>query len=265
MTRQYCSVCKEWLDMEVVPTSDGDDDDGVAWYRCPQCQGFLPKLKNAVDGDEEPETDPSPDPQPASERGTEADVSPAPAEDETVATGGKSMADLEAGDVLPWDSPADMTAAQQDLPDLDLPDVDLPDVDLPEQSQGAAETFTGELTDEVVDLIGPMDEVSVLPEADPVVRSSDDDDFLGERPRVEEPAPVEPLHEYAAMLAAKDPLQAVPYKPWRTYELDQCIHHMAWDDCGVVVGKEFLPGGRQVIKVYFEEAGVVRLIEGAER
>ena len=42
-SRQFCSVCKQWLDMEVVPTGDGDDD-GVVWFRCPQCQGFLPKL-----------------------------------------------------------------------------------------------------------------------------------------------------------------------------------------------------------------------------
>ncbi len=33
--------------MEVVPTGDGDDDDGVIWFRCPQCQGFLPKLSGA--------------------------------------------------------------------------------------------------------------------------------------------------------------------------------------------------------------------------
>jgi len=47
-TNQFCSVCKQWLDMEVVPTSDGDDDDGVIWFRCPQCQGFLPKLSGAL-------------------------------------------------------------------------------------------------------------------------------------------------------------------------------------------------------------------------
>ena len=40
-SRQFCSVCKEWLEMEVVPTSDGEEDDGVIWFRCPQCQGFL--------------------------------------------------------------------------------------------------------------------------------------------------------------------------------------------------------------------------------
>ncbi|MBK7187740.1 MAG: hypothetical protein IPH86_03390 [bacterium] len=34
--------------MEVVPTGDGDDD-GVVWFRCPQCQGFLPKLSSAVE------------------------------------------------------------------------------------------------------------------------------------------------------------------------------------------------------------------------
>ena len=41
--------------------------------------------------------------------------------------------------------------------------------------------------------------------------------------------------------------------------------HLAWDDCGVVVAKEDLPGGRQVIKCYFAEAGVVRLIEKAPK
>ena len=46
-SRQFCSVCKQWLEMEVVPTGDGEDDDGVIWFRCPQCQGFLPKLKGA--------------------------------------------------------------------------------------------------------------------------------------------------------------------------------------------------------------------------
>jgi hypothetical protein len=61
------------------------------------------------------------------------------------------------------------------------------------------------------------------------------------------------------------PAGAAPYRHGGTYEVGQCIHHLAWNDCGVVVAKEQLPGGRQVIKVYFEEAGVVRLIEQAPR
>ena len=32
-SRQFCSVCKEWLEMEVVPTSDGEEDDGVRKHR----------------------------------------------------------------------------------------------------------------------------------------------------------------------------------------------------------------------------------------
>ena len=54
-SKQFCSVCKEWLDMEVVPTGDGDEDDGVIWFRCPQCQGFLPKLSGANLQDDEDE------------------------------------------------------------------------------------------------------------------------------------------------------------------------------------------------------------------
>ena len=81
-----------------------------------------------------------------------------------------------------------------------------------------------------------------------------------------EPAePAEPVAEYAALLAEKDPSVAVPYRPWEVYEVGQCVHHLAWDDCGVVVAKEDLPGGRKIIKCYFAEAGVVRLIEEAPR
>jgi len=55
-SRQFCSVCKDWLEMEVVPTGDGEDDDGVIWFRCPQCQGFLPKLSggDSDSGDDSP-------------------------------------------------------------------------------------------------------------------------------------------------------------------------------------------------------------------
>ena len=82
----------------------------------------------------------------------------------------------------------------------------------------------------------------------------------------DEPAePSEPVHEYAALLAEKDQSQPTPYRPWETYDVGQCIHHQAWEDCGVVVAKEDLPGGRQIIKCYFEEAGVVRLIEQAPK
>ena len=87
----------------------------------------------------------------------------------------------------------------------------------------------------------------------------------GEKPPAGPKEPVEPIHEYAALLAEKDQSQPTPYRPWESYEVGQCIHHQAWEDCGVVVAKEKLPGGRQVIKCYFEEAGVVRLIEMAPR
>ena len=55
----------------------------------------------------------------------------------------------------------------------------------------------------------------------------------------------------------------MPYRPSGSYAVGQCVHHLAWDDCGVVVAKEPLPGGRRIIKCYFGSAGVVRLIEEA--
>ena len=82
----------------------------------------------------------------------------------------------------------------------------------------------------------------------------------------EEPAePGEPLAEYRTMLDDADQGDPRPYRPWDTYEVGDCLVHLAWDDCGVVVAKEDLPGGRKVIKCYFGEAGVVRLIEKAPR
>ena len=54
---------------------------------------------------------------------------------------------------------------------------------------------------------------------------------------------------------------AVPYRPWQTYDKGDVIHHLAWDDYGLVLEKEVLPGNRKVVKVHFTESGIVRLIE----
>ncbi|MBT4291886.1 hypothetical protein HOD41_04285 [bacterium] len=65
----------------------------------------------------------------------------------------------------------------------------------------------------------------------------------------------------SAKLSLMDKESAVPYKPSKTYQVNDVVHHLAWDDCGVVLEKEVLPGNRHVIKVIFEIAGIVRLIE----
>ncbi|HPF35797.1 hypothetical protein KDK88_09715 [bacterium] len=67
--------------------------------------------------------------------------------------------------------------------------------------------------------------------------------------------------EGAELLEAMDVSLAVPYRPWNTYGVGDVVHHLAWDDYGVVLAKEVLPGNRSVAKVRFAEAGVVRLIE----
>ena len=188
--------------MEVGPTSGGEEDDGVIWFRCPQCQGFLPKL-GGIESDSEKDA--------ASSSG---DSSPVAGETAESSESSDSTDTADSGEALPWDSPADMMAAREKSPDDPSP-------------------------------TGPTD---------PKGRGKD------------EPAePSEPVHEYAALLAEKDQSQPTPYRPWETYDVGQCIHHQAWEDCGVVVAKEDLPGGRQIIKCYFEEAGVVRLIEQAPK
>ena len=63
------------------------------------------------------------------------------------------------------------------------------------------------------------------------------------------------------LLEAMDVSKAVPYRPWQTYAAGDILHHLAWNDHGVVLDKEQLPGNRWVLKVRFAEAGLVRLIE----
>jgi len=58
-----------------------------------------------------------------------------------------------------------------------------------------------------------------------------------------------------------DPDDSRPYRPWESYAIEDVIHHLAWDDFGVVTAKEILPGDRKVVRVHFTNAGVVRLIE----
>jgi hypothetical protein len=58
-----------------------------------------------------------------------------------------------------------------------------------------------------------------------------------------------------------DPETAIPYRPWNCFEVGAVIRHLAWDDYGIVLAKEILPGNRHAVKVQFEKAGVVRLIE----
>lgn len=39
---QYCSVCKDYYDMEVV--EEGGESE-VTWLRCPKCHGILPYME----------------------------------------------------------------------------------------------------------------------------------------------------------------------------------------------------------------------------
>ncbi|MBK7769091.1 MAG: hypothetical protein IPI48_00775 [bacterium] len=214
-SRQFCSVCKQWLDMEVVPTGDGDDD-GVVWFRCPQCQGFLPKLSSAVE------------------------VNPVAAD--TADVGDDDSAAEQAGS----GGARTVVAVAPAGADVDILDIDL--------AEAAAIVAAVDDDDDADD-----DDEDAADDVGSVV----DDDVPPPMPAGATAA--EPVLEYAAMLAAVDPGAAIPYRPWASYEVGQCILHLAWNDCGVVVAKEPLPGGRQVIKCWFQGAGVVRLIENAPR
>ena len=182
---QYCSVCKKSLDMEVVPTDDGEDD-GVIWLRCPDCGGFLPKIRDAsrIGGED----------------------------------GASNTTDTAAAADSITDDTDDTDAAARES---------TPVAESTEPTAPAA--------------IGQPSPKKASPES---------------------AGPPEPLDEYAALLAEQDPASAVPYRPWNLYTEGDLVHHLAWDDVGVVVAKEKLPGNRQVVKVYFEKMGIARLIEG---
>ena len=96
---------------------------------------------------------------------------------------------------------------------------------------------------------------------------ADDDSVKGKKKDSpdEESEPAEPIAEYAAMLAEADPATAKPYRPTSSFEVGDLIHHLAYGDQGIVVAKESIPGGRHVVKVFFENTGVMRLIEQQAR
>jgi hypothetical protein len=199
--RQYCSVCKEELDMEVVPTTDGEDD-GVLWLRCPRCQGFLPKISGSFSPVDRPppggEEEASGPDQSHAAGPTDGAASDAVTADDSVG----QDSEFEAGDT-PLEEEATVLGAD-------------------EQASDRATGTGGETPDE------------------------------GDDPST-----------YAAELAAMDILRALPYRPWDRYEVGDVIHQLAWDDYGVVVAKETLPGQRSVLKVIFQKSGIVRLIEAA--
>lgn len=53
--RQYCSVCKDHLEMTVVSDTN---EDGVIWLKCPRCKGILPHMEDVGGGEPEATADP---------------------------------------------------------------------------------------------------------------------------------------------------------------------------------------------------------------
>ena len=96
---------------------------------------------------------------------------------------------------------------------------------------------------------------AVLPDSD------DDADLVADHEAAGVAGTGDDLQEGLELLEAMDVSEAVPYRPWRIYAKGDILHHLAWDDHGVVLDKEMLPGNRCVLKVRFAEAGLVRLIE----
>ncbi len=54
--KQYCSVCKDHFDMEVVKQGSSKS---VVWLKCPGCQGFLPYMPAEHDEGEDHATETS--------------------------------------------------------------------------------------------------------------------------------------------------------------------------------------------------------------
>ncbi|MBA4378089.1 MAG: hypothetical protein C0395_05455 [Gemmatimonas sp.] len=114
----------------------------------------------------------------------------------------------------------------------------------------AAAATTAATADDPIELVGFDD--------------TEDDDLDDGEPRATaepETATATATDDVAELLADLDLERAVPYRPWQIYAEGDVIHHLAWDDYGLVVGKETLPGSRRVVLVRFAAAGMVRLIE----
>jgi len=121
-------------------------------------------------------------------------------------------------------------------------------------SPGEAEPAASSMSDaEPVDLdaiTASLPDVDAHSDDEPASKKAKDDDESVDDP-----------DEGLELLEAADVSTAVSYRPWQTYEIGDILHHLAWDDHGVVLDKEQLPGNRRVLKVRFAEAGLVRLIE----
>lgn len=249
---QYCSVCKKHLDMEVIPTDDGGDD-GVIWLRCPECQGFLPKFTG--DGG----AGPAPRERSAKDRAhaRAADSGPARSPDaghEAAGTTSPPGSDpSDPSDPSAPSAPSDPAAdpAAEPVPDGGvLADLGLPPTEPDSLADGAESAAAA-----------PPPGTPAAP-GTPEARAAAGSE-AGSGAEAESGAQAEPVAEYAARLAEADPAAARPYRPTDTYAEGDLLHHLAYDDLGIVVAKETLPGGRPAVKVFFEEAGVVRLIEQA--
>lgn len=111
----------------------------------------------------------------------------------------------------------------------------------------------------------PAPDVAVEPDVPVDLDAPDLDEALADLPDAAADAPPEDApaakDEGAELLAEMDVSTAAAYRPWNSYAVGDVLHHLAWDDYGVVLAKEVLPGNRHVVKARFAEAGLVRLIE----
>ena len=216
---QYCSACKQHLDMDVIPTDDAGDD-GVIWLRCPQCHGFLPKFSGQGGvADASSVAGASGDESKAAEKRKASTGHVRSSEEEPIADG-----DLElAGSA--------MSGTVNGLP-------------IESSSHHRVDSTHQDVMVDSVEAIVT-------------------DTAQGDEDRAETNLPSDSVAEFADTLSAADLSLARPYRATETSDVGDVIHHLAYGDVGIVVAKETLPGGRQAVKVFFEEAGVVHLIEQA--
>lgn len=71
------------------------------------------------------------------------------------------------------------------------------------------------------------------------------------------------VSEPEAEISEMDIATAKPYAPTGHYAVGDVLYHRGWDDHGLVLEKQELPGGRGLLKVRFVEHGEMQLVEGA--
>ena len=87
----------------------------------------------------------------------------------------------------------------------------------------------------------------------------------GDPPATSAKVSTEPKVSSETFSAELDVAMAKPYEPTSHYAVGDVLYHRGWDDHGLVLERQELPGARALLKVRFVQHGEMQLVSGAPR